>query len=220
MNSLRTISILTVLALAVSVQAGTTYTGSLSTANGGITGNGEWGNPSTPITLNWTVSQNTDGSWHYQYQFNSTGVQGSLSHLLIETCPNFTISDIANASPSVTASNISTWTSANGNPNIPSSLYGVKFDGNATSLVTVQFDSDRTPVWGDFYAKDGSFGQVWNAGFTASDTDPLAAIGNGSVSNHILRPDTVSSTVPAPGTLLISSLGTGIVGWLRRRRAI
>jgi hypothetical protein len=222
MKLLRTISILALLSLAVSVQASpVSYSGSLSSADGGILGIDGWvSDPSKPVTFSWTVTQNADLTWHYLYQFNVGTGKGALSHLILETCPNFTIQDILNASPSVSAGDIGAWTPANGNPNMPDSTYGIKYDGSTTSL-TFQFDSVRNPVWGDFYAKDGANGQAWNAGFTASDTDPLAAPANGSINNSILRPDTTTaSTIPAPGAILLCGLGSGLVGWLRRRRAL
>jgi hypothetical protein len=107
-----------------------------------------------------------------------------------------------------------------GNPGMPADVYGIKFnaavDADVTT-VTLSFDSDRVPVWGDFYAK-GGLGALWNAGFvTADPTDPPA---NGTIAYHALVPDTATVAIPAPGALVLSSLGVALVGWVRTRRRL
>lgn len=215
----RTIVCLSVVLTACAlVEAGPTYTGTLSSVNGGLVGTGGWvADPAHPVTFSWTVTQNQDLSWHYQYEFNSTDLQGEISHLVLETSLNFESSDILNPSSEVAGGGPQWNSSANGNPNLPEPIFGIKFENISGEVFTLDFDSPRVPVWGDFFAKDGDQGgQLWNAGLTL--VDPMAPPQNGSIDNHVLVPDSVVSTIPAPGALVLGSLGAGLICWMRRRR--
>jgi hypothetical protein len=87
---------------------------------------------------------------------------------------------------------------------------GVKWNADDGTDFTATLVTARAPVWGDFYAKDRKTDQVdnaaWNTGFL--DADPLDLPANGSIDNHALVPDTVTTPVPEPGTLLL--VGTGL----------
>ena len=199
------------------------YIGELAVTGGGLDGTGFWitDNGETewfPAELSWEVTQ--DGSlWNYEYTLKV--YRADISHFIIETSSSFGSGNMFDAVYPGTEIEIQTHTSANGNPYIPGDVYGAKFDigdeGVAEpdyTTITVSFDSDRDPIWGDFYAKCGAVGgtqnTVWNEGFLVAD--PLDAPADGTVLNHVLVPD----TIPEPATLVL--LGLGSLALLRRRK--
>ena len=205
-----------------------TFTGSLSVgpgADGDLTATGAWNDDST--TLSWVVDNvTTPGLWHYMYTLEVP--QGGISHIIIEAsgpCPGpaFTCENLFNLTgdPGVGEVEIKLNTPQQGNPDMPGDLYGIKISpGDSPLTWMIEFDSDRGPRWGDFYAKNGEAGQigtntVYNAGFgTAIPDDTL--VQSGSYMDHLLVPDT-GNLIPEPTVLGILAVG-GLTWVIKRRR--
>ncbi len=193
------------------------YTGSLSTADGGLDGTGDW--ISGTSTIEWSVTQNGDQSWHYEYTLTVPGEASGISHFILETSEPLPEGDIWDIQGDYGEAFVGEWFyPGSGNPDMPDDLYGTKFDDAWGTTFTVEFTSNRLPVWGDFYAVDGQAGggglnQFWNSGFLLDD--PLFPPSDGSLDGHILRPD---SRIPEPSTVAMLALGLMTLGAAVRRR--
>ncbi|MGC9318000.1 MAG: hypothetical protein ACP5KN_08195 [Armatimonadota bacterium] len=217
------------------------WTGTLTTRTGGLVYGDDW----QPASLTWDVTQDATNSnvYHYEYTLNVSEVAtgGNISHMIIELTDddyynNFTY-------PSMDLFNLQRWDGTEwvdwaptltvddhlagsaGNPDLTSDVFGVKFDDSdggewgEWDLLQWRFDAYRLPVWGDFYAKDGKLDQVdktlYNAGLDLPDpTDPPQ---DGSIDNHILRPNGRTPQLPPSALLGLSMFPLGIA-YLRGRR--
>jgi len=192
------------------------YSGTRSLSGGGIIAGGAWASDNP--TLTWDIGLVTDpSSQHYglvQYTYTwtaSTG--GALSHIILEVSADATANDFVFVSPWLGIP--ATYSSGNSNPNMPYSVYGIKFNREGlpeTTTYEITFYSTRLPMWGDFYAKDGQAGgagwnTAWNTGF---GTDPTGT----NFTNWVAVPDT--RVVPLPGALWL--LGAGLLGLVGIRR--
>ena len=217
------IIVMLVLVLAVASMA-SAFTGSLSSpVASGVDGNGLWVTSSTATKITWAVTLSS-GVWHYNYKLEVP--KSDISHIVIEASASFKKSDILNFcvnQGSVGSYSVETFNAPppgnpgqQPNPYMPGNIYGIKFDDTSGETLEFSFDSYRTPVWGDFYAKGGNTGgapnSAWNAGFLADD--PMSAAADGSQGFHILVPDT--NAVPEPASII--ALVVGVTGLFFRSK--
>jgi hypothetical protein len=202
-----------------------TYTGSISTPDG-IVGSGPWGES---FQVAWEISDNPvgqpTGSWLYQYWITDQYGQElgkEVSHFIIAISPNATSEDFWGNS----YLEVGTFSGANpSNPGMPGSLYGLKVETPGGSHF--QFYSSKSPVWGDGYFKDGKDDGVdvyaYNADFGDPDpTDPpqsgLLLDESGAPIYKILRPDSQTTMIPEPTTMILFGTGLAFAGGIIRRR--
>ncbi|OHB66120.1 MAG: hypothetical protein A2Y76_03630 [Planctomycetes bacterium RBG_13_60_9] len=218
----------------------TSYSGSLSVADGSLVAYGDaWNGPWSPsTTLTWRVTQTAANKWHYEYTLTVPAY--GIGRLIVEASddtpgPAFTEADMQSPAsgpfPWISSTLIGNHAVAPENPGMPEDMYGIQLDSSVCmTSVSLSFDSDRPPVWGDFYAQSLGFicpvkdqfqtpllNWVRNAGFTVNDTDPTDPACDGSILYHVLVPD---STIPAPAAVTLATLGVALAGWLRRRRRL
>lgn len=202
------------------------FTGQLSsnTLPPGIAGTGFWV-ATGPVQLSWTVNPDVGvpGLWNYSYTL--TVPDGEISHFILEASPGLEEDDLFGVSGTFTDIEINTYTATgpgNSNPNLPGPIFGIKFDEVDATTGVFSFKTFRDPIWGDFYAKNGTahndpgvFNTAWNAGFALADpTDPP---GDGSITGHILVPDTGVPPIPDASTLVLAAVGVLPLLAARRR---
>jgi len=227
---LAALGVLTLLATAAGAE---TYTGMLTTDDGGLVGTDPWA--TGPSTLSWTVEAVEGPIWQYCYTL--TVPEKAVSHFILELSDDFGPEKLESPSLWINGCEVA-WADVDtefgllgpGNPSIPDVMYGIKVDipvpppgaGDDPLTVTFCFRTLRDPVWGDFYAKDGTapgagaFVTLWNAGFTDPDTDPIDFPADGALEGHLLVPD--DTEIPEPMTLAMLATGGMFALVLRRKR--
>jgi hypothetical protein len=199
-------------------------TGSRDSTSGDISVSGVFG---TPFDISWVITPN---GGLYQYVYTITGPSGSglgVSHFALNLSADCVAGGSCVTNAEVNGSAVESGltygpnTSANGDTNFPGSFYGVRFfPADPTQLsITVQFDSDHGPVYGDFYLKRGQGGpdkggSAWDNGCNpTSDT-------SGVITDYIPGPgdDPISAeAVPEPATFFLSGISLIGLGLLLRR---
>lgn len=218
------------------------YMGKLAYGGAGANGNlsvnsvgpdAGWLSPTTSVS--WRVDNTTTpGLWRYEYTIavrDGGNLSTDIQCVILETSATFSWDDLKSVGSTpadwiagVEVNSFKTWE----NRNLPSNVYGILFSTATVdpTTLTIRFDSDRTPVWGDIYARSftyaGSYNTLTNAGWEPflDDNDPTDPPANGSILNHILVPDTKSipHMVPVPGAALLATLGVSLAGRLRLKR--
>lgn len=189
-------------------------TGSIDSGEGGgmiATAGWDGGN----ATLSWSVSE-SGGVWTYDYRWLTESK--ALSHIIFSVSETFTR---ANILAGTTAGWSLGWfgDEGNSNPGIPDLIYGLKFGGNDTDE-SFRIVTDRAPRWDDFSAKDGRDGGVdvyaYNASFGSA---PVAYTAGSSPYGYALVPDTITSSVPEPGTFMLFGLGITTLLFVKKKSA-
>jgi hypothetical protein len=181
------------------------------------------GGNATTASLGWSITSIV-GGYHYDYTFTTNSRQDSISHFILDlsdSCVSggsFTDAKcVYNAmvnGAAVVPGTFSSSDQGNSNPLLPAPITGVKFDApNPNDLPYVfSFDSDRAPVYGDFYAKAGNPPPNGYAVFNSGEGNHASTL----LSDFIARPDT--TIVPAPEPASLALLGAGLVGLAAIRR--
>lgn len=189
---------------------GDVLSGTLTYDAGEVITGGSWG---SNTSFYYEVSRPLDQSLplHYLYTFTPSPSAPSWSHFVLEVSKagNLPAFDPMNPMDYVGPGGLDpddpkSYIDGPSNPGLIVPIFGIKFGSMGTSD-TVEFDSYRLPMWGDFYIKGGRDTFAYNSGlgtFTGA---------------NILVPD--GAYVPLPGAFLLGLLGLGAVGVKLRKYA-
>src|SRR6185312_7695786 len=165
-------------------------------AGGGLV---KGGGTFTSATLSWTITPEI-GFLHYSYSLDTDSKQG-ISHFILDLSDNCTsVGDcfqhlVINSGGTLGTTEFGAFTGSdqgNSNPGMPGSIFGPKANiSSGGSDITWEFDSNRVPVWADFYSKGGNPNggehqngfAVFNAGLSLEATDS-------NIGHFVAMPDT------------------------------
>lgn len=218
LNALALIVLLLVMSPMASAQLGS-YQGCLTTDDGGVVGTGVWADAYNGFKICWDIQEQADHTWFYQYWLTlpdgSPIEVGAVSHWVIQVSPNTTSRDFWGFNGD--------WEfRADGDdpfPGTPDLGAAVKMDYGGTLF---SFYSTRVPTLADFFAKDGEAGgyglnTAYNSGL-GSTLPASFTLADYAQYGKILAPDTGTTVVPEPGTMLLFGLGLAGAGVVRKIR--
>jgi hypothetical protein len=223
-------------ALAVPVYGTAAALTGTRTEGAGIVTGGDYftdGNTTDEVTfrVSWEITP-IAGGYEYEYTFSGYG-SPAISHFILDLTDDCVGPDGAAADPGCVANAVyaggtslefkDDFGPGEENPGFPgggASIGGVKFDNtDGEAPFTVTFESNRAPVWGDFYVKAGSDNSP-NAAFGFAYNTGLENHASEDVNDFIARPNGATAPVPEPGTLAMLGLGlAGLRQWSRRKRS-
>lgn len=189
------------------------YSGDI-TGGAGLIGSDGW----SDATLSWTVDNETDPNGYWTYAYTFTVDVKAISHVIIELSEDFSDDNIFGISTGFDPDAPKTYSPGTSNPEMPGNLFGIKWDTTGDPLsYEFRIVSNKAPMWGDFYSKDGKDSGDWVRAYnTQFGTDTGNPIDNGNNGGWVLVPDTV---VPIPSAIwLLGSAFLGLVGFRRKRR--
>ena len=171
------------------------------------------------LTISWEIIKNSDGTWTYVYEL--TALKKDISHFILEITDDGNAFNLLEGSDE-TFGKPATYSSDDpSNPLMPNSIYGIKSDAEGLGL-TYTIVTDRAPVYGIFYAKDGvdndAGSKEWVAAWSSALNDEnYKKNANLTTIDFIVRPN--GAEAPIPGAVwLFGSAAAGIVGLRRIRR--
>ncbi|MGQ0633050.1 MAG: hypothetical protein ACT4QC_00415 [Planctomycetaceae bacterium] len=143
----------------------------------GLIATGQW-ESDDGFQIDWNITL-SDSVYTYTYKLSRDGTNAltkDLSHWQLQVSNTFTKDNILEGSTEVVEDGPALWgNEGNSSPDIPGELFSLKYNPTDDNVFVLK--TDRAPVWGSFYAKDGKSGgpgggvevYAYNAGFTGAD---------------------------------------------------
>lgn len=169
----------------------------------GITATGGW---EDNFSIAWNIEQEGD---HWVYQYYVSGDK-DISHLILEVTKDVNIEIFSQLD--FEGPKDFDW----GRFGQPNDIFGVKFDDFGCEGSCVTFTTNRSPVYGNFFAKSGfdPYSQQWTTAFNNGLVDSYS----GDILDFIVRPNGDFVPVPEPTTMAMMGFGLVGLGLSSRRR--